>query len=142
MRRNGVYTAREACREDPRKPPLLRQVKAAHYPYTSTEKMIYFRDALPRYACKPIAWFPRHVRARPDGEAREDRVFLMPQFSSNSAYGFPPLALRCPTTSRWRGLRSDTVTADHHHAGAADVGRWRQRLENGYYTIRAPVFTG
>ncbi|MES1154938.1 MAG: LptA/OstA family protein, partial [Pseudorhodoplanes sp.] len=41
---NGVYTACEACKDDPKKPPLW-QVKAARITHNESERMMYFQNA-------------------------------------------------------------------------------------------------
>ena len=41
---SGVYTACEACKDDPKKPPLW-QVKAARIMHDEGEKMLYFEEA-------------------------------------------------------------------------------------------------
>jgi LPS-assembly protein len=81
---NGVYTACEACREDPRKPPLW-QVKAARMIHNQTEKMIYFEDATLEFFGRPIAWFP--YMSAPDPTVKRKTGFLMPIYSSSTVYG-------------------------------------------------------
>ncbi len=114
---NGVYTACEACREDPRKPPLW-QVKAARMIHNQTEKMIYFENASLEFFGKPIAWFP--YMSAPDPTVKRKTGFLMPLFSTNSELR---LRRRSALLHRYgAGLRSDAVAAHHHQAGTADAG--------------------
>src|SRR5258708_1585705 len=54
---NGVYTACEACRNDPKKPPLW-QVRAARIIHDQNEKMIYFEDARVEFFGGPLACVP------------------------------------------------------------------------------------
>ena len=54
---NGVYTACQPCKDDPKKPPLW-QVKAARIIHDQGEKMMYFEDARLEFFGKPLAWMP------------------------------------------------------------------------------------
>ena len=54
---SGVYTACEACKDDPKKPPLW-QVKAARIIHDEQEKMIYFEQAKLEFFGYPVAYFP------------------------------------------------------------------------------------
>ena len=61
MFQSGVYTACEACKDDPKKPPLW-QVKAARIIHDPAEKMIYFEDAAPRILRHAARLFPLLLR--------------------------------------------------------------------------------
>ena len=50
---NGVYTACEPCKDDPKKPPKW-QVKAARIIHDQGEKMLYFEDARLEFARRPV----------------------------------------------------------------------------------------
>ena len=54
---NGVYTACEPCKDDPRKPPLW-QVTAARIIHDEGEKMLYFEDARVEFFGVPLAYVP------------------------------------------------------------------------------------
>jgi LPS-assembly protein len=129
---NGVYTACEPCREDPRKPPLW-QVKAARIIHDQTEKMMYFEDASLEFFGKPIAWFP--YMSAPDPTVKRKTGFLMPIFSSSSAYG---VAVETPyyvaLAPDYDLTLSPRMTSKQ---GPLMQGEFRQRLENGSYTIKA-----
>ena len=58
----GVYTACEACKDDPKKPPLW-QVKAARISHDPGEKMLYFESARLEFLGGPMAdrYGPRTV---------------------------------------------------------------------------------
>jgi len=128
---SGVYTACEPCREDPRKPPLW-QVKAARIIHNQTEKMMYFEDASLEFFGKPIAWFP--YMSAPDPTVKRKTGFLMPLFSSNNVYGFgteiPYYIALAPDY--------DLTLAPRFTTGQGPLmqAEWRQRLENGSFTIR------
>lgn len=81
---SGVYTACQACRDDPRKPPLW-QVKAARIIHDQSEKMIYFEDARLEFFGVPLAYAP--YMAAPDPTVKRKSGFLMPLITTNSIYG-------------------------------------------------------
>src|SRR4029453_12837097 len=72
---SGVYTACEACKDDPRKPPLW-QVKAARIIHDEGEKMIYFEQAQLEFFGKPVAYFP--FFSAPDPTVKRKSGWLMP----------------------------------------------------------------
>ncbi len=129
---NGVYTACEACREDPRKPPLW-QIKAKRIIHNQTEKMMYFEDANLEFFGKPIAWFP--YMSAPDPTVKRKTGFLMPLFSVNSVYGggvdIPYYIALAPDRDVTLTPRITTKQ------GVLMQGEYRQRVENGNFTIRA-----
>jgi LPS-assembly protein len=128
---SGVYTACEACREDPRKPPLW-QIKAKRIIHDQTEKMMYFEDGSLEFFGKPIAWFP--YMSAPDPTVKRKTGFLMPLFSTNSVYGFgaeiPYYIALAPDYDMTLSPRLTTKQ------GPLMQGEWRQRMENGSYTIK------
>ena len=67
---NGVYTACEPCKDDPKKPPLW-QVQAARIIHDSGEKMLYFEDARIEFFGVPLAYFPFMSAPDPVGQAQE-----------------------------------------------------------------------
>ena len=128
---NGVYTACEPCREDPRKPPLW-QVKAKRIIHNQTEKMMYFEDGYLEFFGKPIVWFP--YMSAPDPTVKRKTGFLMPLFSTNSNYGFgvevPYYIALAPDYDLTLAPRFTSKQ------GPLMQGEWRQRTESGSYTIR------
>jgi len=82
---SGVYTACEACKDDPKKPPLW-QVKGTRMIHDSTEKMIYFEDARLEFFGQPVAYLPYF--SAPDPTVKRKTGFLMPWMSSSSTNGF------------------------------------------------------
>ena len=85
MLQNGVYTACEACKNDPKKPPLW-QVQAARIIHDQSEKMMYFEDARIEFFGVPLAWVP--FMSAPDPTVKRKTGFLFPTLSSTSQYGF------------------------------------------------------
>ena len=62
---NGVYTACEPCKDDPRKPPLW-QVKAARIIHDEGEKMLYFEERKRRVFRGTACLCAVHVDPRSD----------------------------------------------------------------------------
>jgi LPS-assembly protein len=129
---SGIYTACEACKEDPKKPPLW-QVKAARILHDEGEKMIYFEDAKLEFFGVPLAWLPYF--SAPDPTVKRKSGFLMPQFAFSNKYGasfgvpyFWALAPNYDVTVM------PTITT---RQGVLLQGEFRHRLESGAYSIRA-----
>jgi LPS-assembly protein len=129
---NGVYTACEACKDDPKKPPLW-QVKAARVIHDQGEKMLYFESARLEFLGVPMAYLPYFYT--PDPTVKRKTGFLMPVFSSNTKYGFGV------QTPYYIALAPDydlTLTPRFMtKQGVLLQGEFRQRLINGAYNIRA-----
>ena len=129
---NGVYTACEPCRDDPKKPPLW-QVKAARIIHNQTERMIYFEDARLEFFGVPVGYFPYF--ATPDPTVKRKTGLLMPIIGSSSTYGF---SVETPyyfaLAPNYDLTLSPRITSKQ---GVLMQGEFRQRLEDGYYTIRA-----
>ncbi len=81
---NGVYTACEPCKDDPKKPPLW-QVQAARIIHDQTEKMLYFEDARIEFFGVPLAWVP--FMSAPDPTVKRKSGFLYPTVSDTTQYG-------------------------------------------------------
>ena len=81
---NGVYTACEPCKDDPKKPPLW-QVQAARIIHDNGEKMIYFEDARVEFFGVPLAYLP--FISSPDPSVKRKSGFLFPTITYDTAYG-------------------------------------------------------
>jgi LPS-assembly protein len=129
---SGVYTACEACKDDPKKPPLW-QIKAMRIIHNKDERKIYFEDARVEFFGMPLAFFPYF--SMPDPTVKRQTGFLMPSFSNSNIYGFgvetPYFVALAPDYDMTLSPRYMTTQ------GALVQGEFRQRLENGDYTIRA-----
>lgn len=128
---NGVYTACAPCKDDPKKPPLW-QVKGARIIHNQTEKMLYFENAQIEFFGVPLAYLPYF--STPDPTVKRKSGFLMPVFTTYSAYGvgvevpyFFSLAPDYDVTFNPR------ITSKQ---GVLLQGEFRQRLSNGSYQIR------
>ena len=129
---NGVYTACEPCKDTPQKPPLW-QIKAARIIHNEDEKMIYYQDATMEFFGMPIAYFPYF--SSPDPTVKRKTGFLFPEFysSGNTGYGVS-------VPFFWNIAPDRDVTFDPMFFSKQGVllrGEWRQRLENGSYSLRA-----
>ena len=129
---NGVYTACEPCKEDPRRPPFW-QVRAARIIHDQDEKMIYYEDARIEFHGVPLAYIP--FFSTPDPTVKRKTGFLMPSAQYNSVYGFGV------TTPFYWALAPNydvtiTPTVTSKQGPLLQV-EWRHRLMTGAYKIRA-----
>jgi len=129
---NGVYTACEPCKDDPRKPPKW-QVKAARIIHDQGDKTMYFEDARLEFFGVPIAWLP--YMSVPDQSEKRKSGFLAPSFTHGSNFGY------AVATPYYWALAPDydlTVTPMvTSKQGPLLQAEWRQRLLTGAYTVRA-----
>ncbi len=129
---SGVYTACEACKEDPKKPPLW-QVKAARIIHDEQEKMIYFEQAQVEFFGQPLAFFP--YMSTPDPSVKRKSGWLTPLFSNASRTGF-----RLEAPYFWALAPNYDVTLTPSvttRQGPMMQAEFRHRLMNGSYAIRA-----
>jgi LPS-assembly protein len=128
---NGVYTACAPCKDDPKKPPLW-QVKGARIIHDQTEKMLYFENAQLEFFGVPMAYLPYF--STPDPTVKRKTGFLMPGFSTASAYGYG-----VETPFYWAIAPDYDATFTPRFTTRQGVllqGEFRQRLVNGSYQIR------
>ena len=129
---NGVYTACEPCKDDPRKPPKW-QVKAARIIHDQGEKTMYFEDARLEFFGVPIAWLPYF--SVPDQSEKRKSGFLAPSFTHGSSFGY---AVSSPYYWALAPNYDLTVTPMvTSKQGALMQAEWRHRLLNGAYSIQA-----
>ena len=129
---SAVYTACEACAEDPRRPPKW-QVKAARIIHDQGEQMIYFENAYLEFFGVPLAYIPYF--ATPDPTAKRKTGFLIPTYRTSSLYG---VAFITPYYWALAPNYDFTLTPmTTTRQGPLVQGEWRHRLLNGAYTIRA-----
>jgi LPS-assembly protein len=129
---NGVYTACEPCKDNPKKPPLW-QVQAARIIHDEGERMLYFEDARIEFFGVPLAYVP--FLSAPDPTVKRKSGFLFPTISDTSQYG---VGVQIPyfwaLAPNYDLSFATTVTTKQ---GALVQGEWRQRLLDGAYSIRA-----
>jgi LPS-assembly protein len=129
---NGVYTACEPCRDDPKKPPLW-QVKGARIVHDQVDKMLYFENAQLEFFGVPMAYLPYF--STPDPTVKRKTGFLMPGFSTTSTYGFG-----VDTPFYWAIAPDYDATFTPRITSKEGVllqAEFRQRLIDGAYQIRA-----
>jgi len=129
---NGVYTACEPCKDDPKKPPLW-QIEAARIIHDNSEKMVYFEDARVEFFGLPLAYFP--FMSSPDPSVSRKSGFLFPGLGYGTAYGgsmeIPYFWAIAPD----KDLTLSTIVTTKQ--GELLQAVWRQRLINGSYSIKA-----
>jgi LPS-assembly protein len=129
---NGVYTACEPCKDDPRRPPEW-QVKAVRIIHDQKEKMMYFEDARLEFLGVPLAWIPYF--SAPDPTVKRKTGLLMPSLTSTTLYG---TAIEIPyywaLAPNYDATFAPMITS---RQGPLLQGEFRQRLLNGAYSIRA-----
>jgi LPS-assembly protein len=129
---NGVYTACEPCKDDPKKPPLW-QVKAARIIHDQQEKMIYFEDATLDFFGRSLIWFPYF--SAPDPTVKRKTGFLIPTASvSTKTYGFGvEIPFYWAIAPNYDATFAPKITT---REGVLWQGEFRQRLLDGAYAIR------
>ena len=130
---NGVYTACQPCKDDPKKPPLW-QVQAARIIHDEGEKMLYFEDSRIEFFGVPIAYVP--FMSAPDPTVKRKSGFLFPDISfgtSQFGYGIEPKYFWALAPNYDLTLGTLLTTKQ----GALVEGEWRQRMLNGSYSIKA-----
>jgi LPS-assembly protein len=128
---SGVYTACEACKDDPKRPPVW-QVKGSRMIHDSAEKMIYFEDARLEFFGMPVAYMPYF--SAPDPTVKRKSGFLMPVYTYGSTNGF---GIDIPYY--WAIAPDYDMTLQPRimsQQGVLMRGEFRQRLDNGAYSVR------
>jgi LPS-assembly protein len=128
----GTYTACEACKDNPDKPPLWR-VRAKRIIHKNDEKMIYFEDSSLEFLGIPIAYVP--FFSAPDPSVTRKSGILSPYLATSSyagsGVGIPIFWALAPDYDL-------TFTPTYYsEEGFFAKALWRQRLENGQYYIQA-----
>ena len=129
---NGVYTACEPCKDDPKKPPLW-QVRAARIIHDQGEKMLYFEDAKIDFFGLPMAYFP--FMSTPDPTVKRKSGFLFPTFSTMPTYGLGvTVPYELALAPNYDLTLYPTYTSQQ---GALMEADWEHRLTGGNYSIKA-----
>ena len=129
---NGVYTACEPCRDDPKKPPLW-QVQAARIIHDEGEKMLYFEDARVEFFGVPLAYVP--FMSAPDPTVKRKSGFLFPSFTESSQFGYGMEPKYFWALAPNYDLTFGTMLTTKQ--GVLGEAEWRHRLLDGSYSIRA-----
>ena len=127
----GTYTACDACKNDPTKPPLWR-VRAKRIIHKNEEQMIYYEDAWLEFFGVPLAWVP--VLSSPDPTVKRKSGILAPYMGNSGllGYGFG-LPIFWDLADNYDITVTPTVYSNQGFFGKAE---WRHRLENGSYFVR------
>lgn len=129
---NGVYTACEPCRDNPKKPPLW-QVQAARIIHDEGEKMLYFEDARVEFFGVPLAYVP--FMSAPDPTVKRKSGFLFPSLTEGSQFGYAIEPKYFWALAPNYDLTLGTMLTTKQ--GPLLEGEWRHRLLDGAYSIRA-----
>jgi LPS-assembly protein len=127
---NGSYTACEVCADHPERPPLWN-VKAATIVVDQQTHTVSFTDARLEFFGQPVAWLPRLTIADPS--IKRKTGFLWPSASYSARLGF---SVKVPYY--WAIAPSYDLTlspALYTRQGLLGEAEWRQRLDNGQYSI-------
>lgn len=129
---NGVYTACEPCRDDPKKPPLW-QVKAARIIHNEGERKVYYENGTLELFGYPVAYLPFFYH--PDPTVKRQSGFLPPSVYSNSRVG---VGVEAPYFWSIKPNMDATFAAvPFSNQGVLAKAEFRHRLVNGAYQIRA-----
>ena len=128
----GTYTACEACKKDPTRPPLW-QVKAARIIHNNSERTIYYENATIEFAGIPVAYLPYFWS--PDPTVKRKTGFLSPRYVASNTLG---TGLSVPFF--WDIAPNYDLTIQPtflSRQGILGQIEWRHRLDTGTYNIRA-----
>jgi len=128
---NGTFTACDACKDDPTRPPLW-QVRARRIIHNQIEKVIYYEDATIDVSGVPVAYFPYF--SAPDTTIPRKSGFLTPVYGGNSTLG---QSISTPYYYVFGPDRDLTVTPTFYsRQGVLVEAEYRQQLATGSYLIR------
>ena len=132
----GTYTACDACKDDPTKPPLW-QVRARRIIHNKLEKVIYYEGATLDLAGTPLVYIPYF--SAPDTSMPRKSGFLTPVYSASTSLG---QGLAIPYYYVISPDRDITLTPTlYSRQGVMIGGEWRQRLETGTYSINGAIIS-
>jgi LPS-assembly protein len=129
---NGVYTACEACIDEPQKPRFWN-VKAATIVVDQTAQTISFTDARLEFFGLPVAYLPYF--SIPDPSVQRKSGFLWPTTNYSERLGF---SASIPYFWAIAPSYDLTITPAYYtRQGFLGEVEWRQRLANGQFSIAA-----
>lgn len=129
---NGVYTACEPCEENPEKPPLWR-IRSTTIIWNKKKKTIRFIRPRMELFGLPIAFFPAFEI--PDHTVKRKSGFLFPTFNWKTGLGFGAGVPYYWALSPSHDLT--TTLTGYTKQGFLAEAEWRQRFNNGQYSIKA-----
>lgn len=135
--RKGVYSACDACKDDPQAPPLW-QVKAARVVHDTVTHDVVYNDAWVEFYGMPVLYTP--YLSHPDPTVKQRSGFLVPTFGRESALG---LFARTPYYFALGPDRDATVTPMWTtDEGVLLAGQYRQRFAHGMMNGTGSVTRG
>lgn len=127
----GVYTACEACEENPDRAPLW-QVTARRIVWDQQNEVVRYYGARFELFGAPILYLPYF--AAPDSSATRQSGFLAPEFRSSDKTGF---GVRVPYFWAIGDDRDLTVAGTYYaRQGFLLDAEYRQAFESGYFTLQ------
>ncbi|MBO6674713.1 MAG: LPS-assembly protein LptD [Rhizobiales bacterium] len=127
----GTYTACEACPENPDRPRAW-MFHADTITYDEEDQMVYYRNVRLDFFGIPIVWLPFFAHTDPTVERKSG--FLRPEYVLDGDLGF---AISTPYYFALDPSYDLTVTPTFFSGQAFHLeAEWRQRLENGGYSVR------
>ncbi len=129
---SGIYTACEACKDDPSKPPLW-QVKAQRIIHNENERVIYYENAVFELLGQPVLSIP--FFSHPDPTVKRQSGFLVPHLFSSNRLGVGAEFPYYWEISPDKDLTFAAVPVSRQ--GAFLKAEYRQRLLTGAFTVKA-----
>ncbi|CAN7764995.1 LPS-assembly protein LptD [Mesorhizobium sp. LjNodule214] len=128
---NGVYTACEPCEDKPDKAPTWR-VKARKIIWNGEKKTVRFENANFEFFGFPLAYLPAFEIADPTVKRKSG--FLIPGINYNTDLGF---GVKVPYYFALSPTYDLTVAGTGYtKQGFLGEAEWRQRFNNGQYTLK------
>jgi len=128
---NGVYTACEPCEDKPDKAPTWR-VKARKIIWNGEKKTVRFENANFEFFGFPLAYLPAFEIADPTVKRKSG--FLIPGINYKTDLGF---GVKVPYYFALSPTYDLTVTGTGYtKQGFLGEAEWRQRFNNGEYTLK------
>lgn len=127
----ALYSACQACKDDPSRPPLWR-IRAKKIIHKNQEHTVYYEDAYLEFFGLPVAYFP--FLSSPDSNTGRESGLLTPHYIYMTALGY---GVAVPYFFNLAPNYDLTVTPTYYSKqGFLGDVEWRHRLLNGQYNIR------
>jgi len=128
---NGVYTACEECKENPEKPPFW-SIRASKVVVNNATRTIEYENPTFEFFGRPVLRLPRFSHADP--AIRRKSGFLFPEIGDNDELG---ASYRQGYFFNLAPSYDLTVHGTYYeNQGFLGEVEWRQRTENGEYSIK------
>lgn len=128
---NGVYTACQACKENPQKPPFW-SIRAAKVVVNNAKKTIEYEEPTFEFFGKPVLKLSHFSHADP--AIKRKSGFLIPRIRDNEQLG---ISYRQGYFFNLAPNYDLTVHGTYYsNQGFLGEAEWRHRTENGEYSIK------